>query len=56
MSLPRSVKKWEYPDSISLHTSNPELPEIRNAYHSVLVSLLPSADVVFLCVCFCELC
>ena len=36
---------------LTTHTATPELPEIRNAYHSVLVSLLLSVDVDFsLCV------
>ena len=43
---------------LTTHKATPELPEIRNAYHSVLVSLLLSVDMFFLCVCFigCEAC
>ena len=32
---------------LTTHTAAPELPEIRNAYHSVWVSLLLSVDVFF---------
>ena len=35
---------------LTTHTATPELPEIRNAYHSVLVFLLLSVD-MFLSLC-----
>ena len=38
------------PISLTTHTATPELPEIRNAYHSVLVFLLLSVD-MFLSLC-----